>query len=118
MPILNSLPENGFNLRDYMDSIENHYLLEALNKTGGNMAQAGSLLGMKRTTLRELLRRKGFRYNDPENNSIKMVEDPEGEFTYDKLGVNRWAIRYKGEVIAYRSSLKAVDTFIRRKIDG
>jgi transcriptional regulator with PAS, ATPase and Fis domain len=56
-PQLN-LPDLGINLRTAVESFENRLIHEALERTGWNKKQAAQLLGINRTTLVEMLKRK------------------------------------------------------------
>ncbi len=55
-----SLPDAGINLRYAVESFENKLIQEALERTGWNKKQAAQLLGINRTTLVEMLKRKGI----------------------------------------------------------
>jgi DNA-binding NtrC family response regulator len=52
-----SLPENGMNLDMFIASIERDLIHRSLERTGGNKGEAARLLGLKRTTLVEKLKR-------------------------------------------------------------
>jgi DNA-binding NtrC family response regulator len=52
------LPEAGLDLRQTLDGLENALLLQALDRTGWNKQRAAALLGLNRTTLVEMLKRK------------------------------------------------------------
>jgi transcriptional regulator with PAS, ATPase and Fis domain len=52
------LPEDGLNLKDALDRLEQHLVRQALKRTGGNKAKAAALLGINRTTLVEKLKRR------------------------------------------------------------
>lgn len=52
--------EPGFNLANYLESIERQILVEALRKTEGDRNQAGRLLGVERNTLRYKLNKYGL----------------------------------------------------------
>ena len=54
------LPAEGMNLRDYLGSIETAFIRQALEEAGGVVAHAADLLGMRRTTLVEKLRKYGL----------------------------------------------------------
>ncbi|RXR02664.1 sigma-54 dependent transcriptional regulator [Pseudoxanthomonas composti] len=54
------LPEDGLDLRDHMAQIELTLIKEALERSGGVVAHAASLLGLRRTTLVEKLRKYGI----------------------------------------------------------
>jgi transcriptional regulator with GAF, ATPase, and Fis domain len=53
-----ALPDSGINLRNAVESFENKLIQEALERTGWNKKQAAQLLGINRTTLVEMLKRK------------------------------------------------------------
>jgi len=52
-----TLPDEGFDLESYITRIEYHLIRQSLERTGGNKRQAAALLGLKRTTLVEKLKR-------------------------------------------------------------
>lgn len=54
-----ALPEQGIALKALLERIEDHFLGLALARTGGNRNLAARLLGLKRTTLVEKLKRRG-----------------------------------------------------------
>jgi DNA-binding NtrC family response regulator len=53
-------PEGGLDLRATVESYENTLIRQALKRTGWNKNQAARLLGINRTTLVEMLKRKGI----------------------------------------------------------
>jgi DNA-binding NtrC family response regulator len=55
------LPEGGLDLRAAVEAFENGLVLQALERTGWNKNRAARLLGLNRTTLVEMLKRKGLR---------------------------------------------------------
>ncbi|MEE2959650.1 MAG: sigma-54 dependent transcriptional regulator [Myxococcota bacterium] len=55
-----SLPEEGVNMRELVDEMESKLIIAALNRCDGNKAKASELLGLKRTTLIERLKRLGI----------------------------------------------------------
>ncbi|TDB27293.1 sigma-54-dependent Fis family transcriptional regulator [Stenotrophomonas sp. ATCM1_4] len=55
-----SLPSEGLDLRDHMTGIELTLINEALERTQGVVAHAAQLLGLRRTTLVEKLRKYGI----------------------------------------------------------
>jgi transcriptional regulator with GAF, ATPase, and Fis domain len=59
-PTLKDLEENEYNLKDFLEQIENKLLQEALENSEGVKNQAAELLGIKRTTLIEKLKKKNF----------------------------------------------------------
>ncbi|WP_442684347.1 sigma-54 dependent transcriptional regulator [Stenotrophomonas sp. JC08] len=54
------LPNSGFDLRDHMANIELTLINQALERTQGVVAHAAQLLGLRRTTLVEKLRKYGI----------------------------------------------------------
>lgn len=57
------LPENGLNLRDHLADIEVGLIRQALTASDGVVAHAAKLLGMRRTTLVEKLRKYQLQAN-------------------------------------------------------
>ncbi len=57
-PVEVSLPVDGICLSSAVEEFENHLILQALEKTGGNKKEAASLLNLKRTTFIEKLKKK------------------------------------------------------------
>jgi DNA-binding NtrC family response regulator len=55
-----SLPEEGINIREALEDLESKLTVDALRRSGGNKARAAQLLGLKRTTLIERLKRLGL----------------------------------------------------------
>jgi hypothetical protein len=51
------LPTEGLGLATYLDTLERSLIQQALDRTGGNKAQAAKLLGLNRTTLVEMRKR-------------------------------------------------------------
>jgi sigma-54 specific flagellar transcriptional regulator A len=51
------LPTGGLDLRQYLESLERHLIVRALESAGGTVAQAARLLNLRRTTLVEKLRK-------------------------------------------------------------
>jgi sigma-54 specific flagellar transcriptional regulator A len=52
------LPETGIDLRSAVESYENNLIRQALDRANGNKNRAAQLLGLNRTTLVEMLKRK------------------------------------------------------------
>jgi sigma-54 specific flagellar transcriptional regulator A len=57
---LAELPETGLDLRAHLNDIEFRLIGQALERAGGTVAHAARLLGLRRTTLVEKLRKFGF----------------------------------------------------------
>ncbi|GMT47511.1 MAG: acetoacetate metabolism regulatory protein AtoC [bacterium] len=55
-----SLPPEGINLNDIIDTIERKLINEALEKSNGIKSKAATLLGLNRTTLVEKMKKKGI----------------------------------------------------------
>jgi sigma-54 specific flagellar transcriptional regulator A len=58
--VVASLPEDGLDLRDHLAQIELRLIREALERSEGVVAHAAQLLGLRRTTLAEKLRKYGI----------------------------------------------------------
>jgi sigma-54 specific flagellar transcriptional regulator A len=54
------LPVDGIDLRAHLFAIEHSLITQALQRSGGTVAQAARLLGLRRTTLVEKLRKFGI----------------------------------------------------------
>jgi len=54
------LPEDGFDLKQHLNSLELHYIAEALRKVDGVVSRAARLLGLQRTTLVEKMKKLGL----------------------------------------------------------
>jgi hypothetical protein len=59
-----SLPQDGLDLKAHLYAIEQQLILEALSRSGGTVSQAARLLGLRRTTLGEKMRRFGMSVGD------------------------------------------------------
>jgi len=59
-PNLGVLAEHGLNLKDFLDAVESRLIDEALAKAEGVKNQAAELLGIKRTTLIEKLKKRSI----------------------------------------------------------
>ena len=59
-PDLATLPESGLDLRVHIAAIEEQLIRQALERSAGVVAQAARLLGLRRTTLVEKLRKYGI----------------------------------------------------------
>ena len=57
-PQVSALPEAGIDLRATVEKYENTLIRQALERTGGNKNRAALLLGVNRTTLVEMIKRK------------------------------------------------------------
>ncbi|MBQ8707954.1 MAG: sigma-54-dependent Fis family transcriptional regulator [Succinivibrionaceae bacterium] len=58
------LPEDGINLKDMLADLEINMIRQALDKVGGVTARAAELLGMRRTTLVEKMKKYGITAKD------------------------------------------------------
>ncbi len=54
------LPDTGMNISSAVESYQNHLIRQALDRTAGNKNRAAQLLGLNRTTLVEIIRRRGL----------------------------------------------------------
>jgi sigma-54 specific flagellar transcriptional regulator A len=52
-----SLPEQGIDLKKYLDTMESHLIRQALEESNGIVAHAAKRLNLRRTTLVEKLRK-------------------------------------------------------------
>lgn len=57
-PVLRDMAQMKLNLKEFLEEIEKNLLAEALSRAGGVKNQAAEVLGMKRTTLIEKLKKK------------------------------------------------------------
>ena len=64
-PDLQTLEARGMGLKEFLDAVEMHLIEEALQRTDGVKNQAAELLGIKRTTLIEKLKKKGLEPERP-----------------------------------------------------
>jgi len=63
-PALPDLPAGGMDLKQYLDDLERSLICKALEAANGTVAQAARLLGLRRTTLVEKLRKYGVAASD------------------------------------------------------
>jgi sigma-54 specific flagellar transcriptional regulator A len=61
--MLEEIPE-GFDLRNYLEELEQRLIVRALEAAGGTVAHAARLLGLRRTTLVEKLRKYSLTSSD------------------------------------------------------
>jgi DNA-binding NtrC family response regulator len=57
-PTIKDMQYNKMNLKDFLDRIEKNLLIEALKRAQGVKNKAAEILGIKRTTLIEKLKKK------------------------------------------------------------
>ncbi len=78
-------PEDGLNLAAHLDQLEKTYLLEALQRSGGNQTNAAALLRFSVRSLRHLLDKHGVRgltaqmreeRRDPDSSPRRRASDP------------------------------------------
>lgn len=113
-----NIPEEGMNLKQLLKDIEFMYIEKALKRTGGSIVTAASLLGIKRTTLVEKLKRTEQWFSDKNYlEANKVFEDPLGEFTYKKIDKRLYAIYYNGIEVCTKGSLSSVNKYIKEKCD-
>ncbi len=60
------LPNDGLELRGYLNEIERRLIDQALQRSNGVVAHAARLLGLRRTTLVEKLRKYSIAVDDSE----------------------------------------------------
>jgi DNA-binding NtrC family response regulator len=63
------VPEGGVNFDSVVTKVERDLLLQSLAKTGGNKMRAARMLGMKRTTFVEKLKRLGIEWEKEANDT-------------------------------------------------
>ena len=61
----NELPSEGLHLKSHMQQVEIQYIKQALQRTNGVVARAAKLLGIRRTTLVEKLRKYNLQRSEP-----------------------------------------------------
>jgi sigma-54 specific flagellar transcriptional regulator A len=61
-----SLPEEGIDLKEYLNDLEVNLIRQALDSADGVVAEAARRLGMRRTTLVEKIRKYGIQKEDEE----------------------------------------------------
>jgi len=72
-----SVPPEGISLRDVISNFERRLIESTLESTGGVQKEAARLLGLKPTTLNEMIKRHGiFLPRDRERRAIKEVQEP------------------------------------------
>ncbi len=54
----------GFDRRQYLDQLEQRLIVRAMESSGGTVAQAARVLGLRRTTLVEKLRKYAMGVSD------------------------------------------------------
>jgi DNA-binding NtrC family response regulator len=59
-PELKDMRDKGQGLKEFLDEIEERLLTEALKEAGGVKNQAAEILGIKRTTLIEKLKKRNL----------------------------------------------------------
>ena len=62
---ISSVPplDDGITLREYISEVERELLLATLDRVGGVQKRAAEVLGLKPTTLNEMLKRHGIRFS-------------------------------------------------------
>jgi DNA-binding NtrC family response regulator len=63
------IPDGGVNFDAVVTKVERDLLLQSLAKSGGNKMRAAQLLGMKRTTFVEKLKRLGIEWEKETNDT-------------------------------------------------
>jgi DNA-binding NtrC family response regulator len=57
-----SIGNSGIDMKQTLDDLESHLILEALEKAGGVKNQAAKYLGLNRTTLIEKMKKRKITY--------------------------------------------------------
>jgi DNA-binding NtrC family response regulator len=65
------IPDDGINFEAVVTKVERDLLLQSLAKAGGNKMRAAQLLGMKRTTFVEKLKRLGIEWEKGDGDSLR-----------------------------------------------
>ncbi len=60
------LPRNGIDLKEHLTTLEANFIKQALDECGGVVAHAANMLGMRRTTLVEKMRKLGLQRAETE----------------------------------------------------
>ncbi len=63
-PASNDLPEDGLNLKEMLADVEVNMICQALEAQNGVVARAADMLGMRRTTLVEKMRKYNLNKDD------------------------------------------------------
>jgi sigma-54 specific flagellar transcriptional regulator A len=64
VPLAVQLPIDGFDLREYLLDLERKLIVQALERSKGTVSRAAKLLGLRRTTLVEKMRRFNMSVSD------------------------------------------------------
>jgi DNA-binding NtrC family response regulator len=64
------LPAEGINLIEFIESLENSLITQALQRTDNNRNQAARLLGMNRTTLVERIKKRKLSPMNPASEEL------------------------------------------------
>jgi DNA-binding NtrC family response regulator len=72
--LLGALPPQGIDLRAAVEEFETRMILQALERTGWNKNRASRLLGLNRTTLVEMIKRKRLAPPMPLRGAVPAME--------------------------------------------
>ena len=76
-----ALPPTGLDLDGFLESIENGFIHQALQRSRGNKTMAAGLLNLNRTTFIERLRKKGLLHSSRQNGATAGAVAPVTEET-------------------------------------
>ena len=85
---LPSLPPEGLSLKDRLADIEKDLIIQALNRTDGNVSQTARLLNLQRTTLIEKLNKYELRQVSITGNSLGTLE-PQSQLGNSEIQQNK-----------------------------
>ena len=85
---LPSLPPEGLSLKDRLADIEKDLIIQALNRTDGNVSQTARLLNLQRTTLIEKLNKYELRQVSIPGNSLGTLE-PQSQLGNSEIQQNK-----------------------------
>jgi sigma-54 specific flagellar transcriptional regulator A len=85
---LPSLPPEGLSLKDRLADIEKDLIIQALNRTDGNVSQTARLLNLQRTTLIEKLNKYDLRQVSIPGNSLGTLE-PQSQLGNSEIQQNK-----------------------------
>jgi len=69
VPAAPRVPESGLQFQQIVDQFASEIILQALDRTQWNKTQAAKLLGLNRTTLLEMIKKKGLEERAPASSS-------------------------------------------------
>lgn len=99
------------NLPKLIQELENTWIKAALEETDGNIAAAGELLGLKRTTLRA----KVHKFQKPKD-KIVMLIDPEGDFSIVRKKTVV-IVKWQDEILKKFRTITEANAFMQEKMN-